>query len=1511
MQSGCPHSLGGFYSAFQHRSNVGARSSPQAINVTPVPVVHPENEIQNNMVASPYPGELGVAHGPARLQKSYGQSQQNSQGLHHQQESLVSTVSTGSQPPIWTNTTTKLYSSADFYSSAHISAQHGSNFGTSVNGYSVRQSVDKSGQQREYSKENFSRHFLKESDLDKNTGLQQRKHFSNGSNSAALQGDSLEVAQTIPQKVQCSSAQKTSPMLFDLLTENPPESKSFTSTSSLSEETNANMALNTVTHVSGRRHHKDLQVKDSLAALNCGQTRRQHLHHSGGTPSTSHQQQVSFPSLSHQPSTDKVLSVGETEPPTSVEIHAFIAEKLAYFRDCLTKKNRNDRHANKELGRDSTLQSMQSHLPTTSASKEEDLERQSLNCAAKEYYAAVGQALEEDSSKSSKANAELMPQFNETRDCATSASEKHSTGILDTAVENSKHSPKNVSVEKSALVVFDLSLKKHLDISMPANSHCKLVYSDDCEDTFISNNDESFRSKWCDKYLKNGMSTLYYSPTALKELIASLETVDSIAETDNVSKVILQQYWNANIDNVNLFASTEYPQIMLKVAATCTKNEDESPWVITAVPGVTWDDMREKQPTLMFNHSLSQEEYKSHLLYSNKNLDDIDQVPGASWALNHMTEREKEDTALKTVETVGLDSAQGMADVSEDPQTKSSSVASGNRTFGFSLIENRNAKKKKSIEDPQHCGVTRKEAHSELNSSVGEILIHNVLSIPTNQSEWQSSQKIRDCAREDAGSAHSQSNLSIVPANKLQKHAPLCESKVEEAHPPYEDVSDDDMSQLATELPNTEHGEFNSPACLQYEDISEAESQTESKVVNPSVSCSPSSVLNNEVETDDEMDDDYLVIPISIFNLKYEPEDDQDSPETIVSEGGETGVQERQCPTHCPFSNLALATAFPPVLVFDTQECFLQAVQCENMIEVELGISPLEHEMDSEGDVQTPQKRRVSVDGCETVDSCETEDSCDYSSASERNFLTVSREMLSKSSAPVPLETDDSTSEKEGEGNETKNLQKDQTRGVDKLRSMQKPRQPFQAEARCAKRVSLKREDVIIIDSDTEDEDDQKKAKIKRNRLHSSGGSEDSGNDTQFREATADACSDLFHSGPPIEVTGVSEHVLHNTNRQTTSKRRVDKHHSNEVVKNGHFKKMKAVAEGIFSSGSEDSSDDLFATNSRPIESVDRLCRTANAKPPKKQLSSGDSPEKQAQSVRKVADSHLNLNPVIPRFVAESSGAKGRLKLLKEPVVHTQGKDRTLSPETSTASSKKAKSCEKNKAHLNRNEKVQFPTPEPANNRNQGIKNNVWANVQKRAMVSRLLSLPMQEGPSTSFNSLSATGGQLRQSAVSSRGLSPSEAFSSLPYDPREQSVPPKLQRSYSNPSTLKHPPTKGPASTMQLNATGNAKVQVNSNHPIRRDGNNLRPGPSHHDRAGGVRAPRKRHNSHKPATSLMKRATNDAKQWTKAINRVSHKERRHSVGEGYKWSEKSTAKPTKGSSMDEKKGRSPPRPYL
>ncbi|GLD48018.1 uncharacterized protein AKAME5_000206700 [Lates japonicus] len=87
-------------------------------------------------------------------------------------------------------------------------------------------------------------------------------------------------------------------------------------------------------------------------------------------------------------------------------------------------------------------------------------------------------------------------------------------------------------------------------------------------------------------------------------------------------------------------SKTEYPQIMAKVAAICTKNEDESPVVLNAVSGMTLDELTEKHPSLRPNCSLSQEEYKS-------------------WAVKQLTEKEKGDTGLKPVEAVGLDNVQG------------------------------------------------------------------------------------------------------------------------------------------------------------------------------------------------------------------------------------------------------------------------------------------------------------------------------------------------------------------------------------------------------------------------------------------------------------------------------------------------------------------------------------------------------------------------------------------------------------------------------------------------------------------------------------------------------------------------------------------------------------------------------------------------------------------------------------------------------------------------------------
>ncbi|KAE8281563.1 hypothetical protein D5F01_LYC20551 [Larimichthys crocea] len=103
--------------------------------------------------------------------------------------------------------------------------------------------------------------------------------------------------------------------------------------------------------------------------------------------------------------------------------------------------------------------------------------------------------------------------------------------------------------------------------------------------------------------------------------------------------------------------STEYPQIMEKVAATCTKNEDKSPVVLTEVSETDLAKLIEYQPSSSLNCSSSQEEPTPVRLNIVKSLDDIEQTSGVSWALKHTREREKEDTG-HFVKMVGMDNVQ-------------------------------------------------------------------------------------------------------------------------------------------------------------------------------------------------------------------------------------------------------------------------------------------------------------------------------------------------------------------------------------------------------------------------------------------------------------------------------------------------------------------------------------------------------------------------------------------------------------------------------------------------------------------------------------------------------------------------------------------------------------------------------------------------------------------------------------------------------------------------------------
>ncbi|XP_051247631.1 uncharacterized protein LOC127358540 isoform X2 [Dicentrarchus labrax] len=1355
MQSGFPHSQGGAYPAVQHWR---ALTSFQDNNVTPVPLVHPANGIQNNVVATQYPGELRVSYNPAQWQQDNTQSQQHFQGLYHQLESQAS--------------------NAFRYSSAHASAQHGDSFGTSANENSVRQSVYNTRQQRECSKQKGS-------------------NWNTSNCSAALQGDTFgHRAQTLQD--QLSSVPESHPLLYALL----------------------------------KGNCESEQVKSSLAAINCGKTSTKNLDYSGGTHSVPCQQQVSSPPS--QTSTENISPAGEMVPSTNDPINNIILEKVLYFRGIL--QNRNYGH--------------KCNKGCSVASDKEDVKRQSLNCAGFEQStAAVGQAPEEESSRSSKENTEL-----------TSTSE-----------------------------------------------------------------------------------------------------------------------------------DTEYPQIMVKVAATCAKNEDESPVVLTTVPGVTFDELTEKHPSSTRNSGSSQEENKSLRLNINKNLDD--QMAGVSWALKPMTEREK--GGLKPVETVGLDNVQGVTDVS-DLQTMSCSGVFENETFEHTSFTETDAYKKrmKEVEDQQHCEVICKEVikHSKLNSSIDNIRIDNVLSIPGTS---------HGGAREDAGSVHILTDVSIaLSENKVEEHSCPSKSEGEEAlsviNLQYEEISDDEgISQLATELPKTEHKELSFQVSFgnpQYEDISEDDNtQTENMAMEvssftvhePNNKQAPfenesyghmqgQAQMQTEIISDEELipkkvvspvtetldiahcpspcSDDWMVIPISMADLKFEPEDeDLGGPEEVVlNDGGETVKKETQCvtsPTRCELQ-------WPALEAFDTVASFLQqkGVQFKTLAVVPATSAP-ENDPDCEKEPHTPQDRRASYP--ESEDSCETEDSCDYSSDSEHNILTVSTQ---RPVPPQPNESCDtenscdypaslspplsveSVSEDDDEDDDT-DVQKGQTR---------------------FKQVQHKKNgqiiDTIIIDSDTEDESDEhykKKAKAKRLFTSGSDDSEDVPFSQQNRHSPQTVDSPCGTVGEVVMQDECSESVQHNgqisknedvINLVSDTEDDEDKNVSPCVQQKrqspqameeyGTFRgtrlffadssltqhqsklvseeRKKANPKIIRSSGSKDSD----ATKIRPpAETVDRLCGIAKKKPKTSKLSSEDSQKMHSLSADNEAESTLGPTPVVPRLFVLKSAQPNNLKLSKESRDNMHGDGKTQAPKTGT--SKKTDFCENSTQYPIIKKQVRFVfKPKPPNDRHRATKNIVQTNVAKPILVSRPQSLPDQEGPSTSSGCSSSTSGQhseARQSPSSSRALSQSGKTSASSSLPRQQLSSSKLQRSNSNPSTLDHhnTPTEGPSfsATRQSSAKKQVKKAWESSHVPTRIYRKSYPGTEEDSgtpkynlvndaRLGHIHdwVPRRRHGSNESTPHLLKKSKSDAIQWTRATNRdTANKQRSSAVSKGYKWSEKPTvAKPTR-----------------
>ncbi|XP_034434891.1 uncharacterized protein LOC117757662 [Hippoglossus hippoglossus] len=959
---------------------------------------------------------------------------------------------------------------------------------------------------------------------------------------------------------------------------------------------------------------------------------------------------------------------------------------------------------------------------------------------------------------------------------------------------------------------------------------------------------------------------------------------------------------------------------MRTVAATGTKNDDKSPVVLTSRSGRTLSERTEKE-----HCNKPKEEYTSVELNINRNLEELHKVTGVSWSPKHMTVKEEGDARLKPVDNVGwtvdLDNSQGVTDVSVDPQTRHSSVITGNKLLVLDENQDTFPNRRKTSED-QHCHIT------------DQIQIHSVISISTDQSELLWNQASHQCVMEDARSVHSQTDLCLEVTGKIanvQELPLLPESKSLEhdlkllKDPKYEDISDyEDVSQVMTKLPNTEHEKCSFLPCAenpQYEDISEdenpekkrlaqeisfpeynkkqslfeneghghvqgqaqvkTESVSEEKQIlldtaqlctcpcfvetddgfehlcpkcdserqlgvqtNHSFSCSPSyEDFKDGDESDDQMDD-FIVLPISITNIIYEPENEiQDIPENIVQDDSKSGDKDGHgdmIPTDCPVPKPVAASAME---VFDTVKSFLQAksAQFVNSFEMASGRSTPEHEMVLEGDTHTPNS---STFHSEPEDSSETDDSCDYS-------------------APLPPETDDYASEH----NEATTVQKGRSRRPDKGSCMEELSKLIEAKA-SSKNVQLKtirqtyskKPDIIIVDSDSEDESDlncRKKAKRKRSP---SSGSMDYG-DAPWGQQIGHPPETLDSLHQPVKETAdlpVPQRPELSHSTATSGQHLENKAGLKHVQQDTNRKNIEGVI--ILDSDTEDESDQNHKKeNSRRsissgfVDSAISSCITQKRHSPEIVDSEYGPTKETLQEMRSSAErSDLSL-------CVKNAGQLIEAEVGSEYVQHKSNKPTTSKRvKVSLESDKVAK-----KDDQISKEKATERKP-PSVPKDSGVISH-QQNRPPTEIVTRLCGTAKTRPRKTILLS--------------------------------EQSPEKRLR-----PVDKKADATSGTCAIPRLlvKSVHNNNLKL-SKERVNRQGKDETLAP----KTPTATSKRKwRHNSHESATPLMKRAMSEAKHLTKARNRDIQRDQRSNVGVGYKWleSRKKGAMLTKKGSASERK---------
>lgn len=681
--------------------------------------------------------------------------------------------------------------------------------------------------------------------------------------------------------------------------------------------------------------------------------------------------------------------------------------------------------------------------------------------------------------------------------------------------------------------------------------------------------------------------------------------------------------------------------------------------------------------------------------------------------------------------------------------------------------------------------------------------------------------------------------------------------------PQYEDVSDDEdrsdnenaefekmTVEGSSQLSVPDKGSF-----LRNENDEHVEffpkTSPEKERTSHTLSCSAHSFVEED-ESDDQSQDDWIVIPICMSGLQFE-EENEDGPEMFVQDncGGQLNQTDwdrsvRDCKTNLPASQSS-----SQLKVYETVESWLKANGVQSLNDFEGAPSwPTPEPEDSEDVPQGMSDSHIMSDS-----SCETEDSCDYSSGSECNFMTASRQALEKRPSQEPPDAGDCASENgnnedgqqilndiitiesEDESDENDEGLKKAASPEMSVSSLDNPVDPECVQQETSNHSSP---DIIVIeDSDTEEESNQSYQKSNRKRSFSSVSVKGDGypllspETVQGEDGTAQTSftfADRPRSQRQLNLQNAPEETLHGACSDS----------SHEKITGTQLMESKGGP------------DHVQLKISRPRKNIKGILSSSVVS--KKSARNEDIESKK-------------------RRVSFENSAK-----LQEATTHAAG------------DKKNSGVSEKNKFELSRNEKKRhWSKPKLANDGRHLSKPSIHGNVGM-SMHSRPLSSPAKEVQQSASVGRSASNSRenfgAEHGSFDARGLCQSKeatAATNLNRQPSSSFKPP-FNHSFSSPSRLLLSssatlPGKIPSKMKVM------KVWQNTNYPIRTERKYNRKGGKdfgtinhtpNSDLGGAFKSlpdqrnktPRQRHRSHDSKTILLKRSKSEAVEWSKAINR-------------------------------------------